>query len=1115
MAAMAPALTDTAAQSANFKLPASPANPGFEGLFSASSPDLPEEHLLSGSKLLSDTVADQSALLDGVTSYEKIISANLPGIDFGSNGKHGLNGHSNGFYHLENLTQLMKGKDTSSVIELIKGLNGNHRTLEDSARTRSTMNELLLERKSFEKELFPDDKVLNIADDLLTEISESSNPPTASSFDETKWELQDFSQESLADLTSKQQTLEERNRHLIERLRQLQLTQLSSFTKDEIGWFVTHVQNDKVAEPPVGCTECRQKQLQVSGQTVFLPCEKHAQGNCRTTKPTPHTSVLQRILQRGDGKEVFRKIDGIQRRLGSNVEHIQTSMDSEATDSSSDESDEEAEFKVAPNEGPSRGYHRLPLNRRAIWKWAVHRAGVARRWTWLQAQVSDLEYRIRQHSDIYKQIKAAKGTVTLGTHPTSEEILRLQSLSRSGKRHSPNASKIARLEKTKTVSPVPLSSVLSNVDHQSARLHQSLSNCLSPPPHTDGDKSSPLQLNGCVYGRSSGNTATVMFTHNHRSSGHVLGFSDSVALSPEEQYCARTRPVRFYRKRRLVRPRDLYHYNPKAKRLSSVRCGCCPPSMCVMCGGRFNNLKPLNPDAMPTQAKVAHLDSGYHPVLSFPYDIPLPVHFESLLSKGENERRVKTSKKRVKPVAAQLKGKKRNIKRLHKLRHKGKFAMLSRSLDGHIYDKKEKCIQLKNDRKIKDEDLRFFSRSKSDSCSLPSTPKSEATTTSEEELRICRTDIKKKRTQAYIERKSRERSISLPNIGVRPQSAASTPPDSKPSTPTAQLGCSLPSSTLQSMNKKKAVAGGDAYDIDNIVIPYSMLASTRVEKLHYKEIDTPGWRMVINGVMTDLSHHPEEPINLPQPEDVVEEDESTADGDYTIRHLQYEITEKKKFLAILANQGNAASGAGRRSRRTRNNSSNSTPDPLSPNGSISEHSLHSNFDSPMSPSPLATPNHTATPNAAPPPPPSTTPAAADSSIPRQLRSTSSDKRRISFGSDSQSSFDEGVSDPVHGWSRRAFPLTDEEVSEISISTQQEPHKPLFNYRTQPPSISLGVPPFESEDDSSGSDKEVDDPNDPEWTVVAKRKQPKAESPTDDDPLVLHLAVKKEGVSSPS
>ena len=31
----------------------------------------------------------------------------------------------------------------------------------------------------------------------------------------------------------------------------------------------------------------------------------------------------------------------------------------------------------------------------------------------------------------------------------------------------------------------------------------------------------------------------------------------------------------------------------------------------------------------------------------------------------------------------------------------------------------------------------------------------------------------------------------------------------------------------------------NAYDINNIVIPYSMAASTRVEKLNYKEIQTP------------------------------------------------------------------------------------------------------------------------------------------------------------------------------------------------------------------------------------------------------------------------------------
>jgi len=38
---------------------------------------------------------------------------------------------------------------------------------------------------------------------------------------------------------------------------------------------------------------------------------------------------------------------------------------------------------------------------------------IASRWTWLQAQVSDLEYRIRQQSDLYRQLRSLKGAVTL------------------------------------------------------------------------------------------------------------------------------------------------------------------------------------------------------------------------------------------------------------------------------------------------------------------------------------------------------------------------------------------------------------------------------------------------------------------------------------------------------------------------------------------------------------------------------------------------------------------------------------------------------------------------------------------------------------------------------
>lgn len=49
-----------------------------------------------------------------------------------------------------------------------------------------------------------------------------------------------------------------------------------------------------------------------------------------------------------------------------------------------------------------------PLQRRAAYRWAEARAGIAARWMWLQAQISDLEYRIRQHGEIHRQIRAAK-----------------------------------------------------------------------------------------------------------------------------------------------------------------------------------------------------------------------------------------------------------------------------------------------------------------------------------------------------------------------------------------------------------------------------------------------------------------------------------------------------------------------------------------------------------------------------------------------------------------------------------------------------------------------------------------------------------------------------------
>lgn len=50
--------------------------------------------------------------------------------------------------------------------------------------------------------------------------------------------------------------------------------------------------------------------------------------------------------------------------------------------------------------------------KRAAWRWARDRAAVASRWSWLLAQISDLEYRIRQHNELYNQIRRSKGLVT-------------------------------------------------------------------------------------------------------------------------------------------------------------------------------------------------------------------------------------------------------------------------------------------------------------------------------------------------------------------------------------------------------------------------------------------------------------------------------------------------------------------------------------------------------------------------------------------------------------------------------------------------------------------------------------------------------------------------------
>lgn len=50
-------------------------------------------------------------------------------------------------------------------------------------------------------------------------------------------------------------------------------------------------------------------------------------------------------------------------------------------------------------------------SKRATYKYAKDRGAVASRWCWLSTQISELEYKIRQHTDLRKHIRATKGAL--------------------------------------------------------------------------------------------------------------------------------------------------------------------------------------------------------------------------------------------------------------------------------------------------------------------------------------------------------------------------------------------------------------------------------------------------------------------------------------------------------------------------------------------------------------------------------------------------------------------------------------------------------------------------------------------------------------------------------
>ncbi|XP_066483565.1 KAT8 regulatory NSL complex subunit 1-like [Tiliqua scincoides] len=456
-------------------------------------------------------------------------------------------------------------------------------------------------------------------------------------------------------------------------------------------------------------------------------------------------------------------------------------------------------------------------------QWAMERAAIICRWTWLQAQVSDLEYRIRQQTDVYKQLRANKGPVVLGDLK-HEDVLKQRFgstatvNSRRNKVLPPSSHlKVTTADRQCDSSPLVPSFFLQNADKQNSHLAQSLRNlvCQSPSctpingsPEPPKACTSPCQVNGIS------NCFNTCSTSNNFQDG--VG-SDRILKKPKEinslpatsssldNSCvaARIRPVCKYRKRRLVRVNTVSHLSRKPQKPLTMRCSCELPNSCILCDCKAS-IQTIDPETMSLEERVALLDSGFHPILSFSHGNPLHLHFDALLREDQ------------------------------RLSHKLKSLKMSHW-------------------GMKDVTNNFCSSSLTAPGSLLKGAVSH-------NLFVPSPQTHKPGPLHHVP------SLCLEN----------TPAQHSSQVPGNSMAAS--SSALPAKKKKMECS----YDINNIVIPMSMAAAARVEKLQYKEILTPSWRVV----------------NLKQLEtsgDADSELEDTSDEVYLNHHYKFEELERARW----------------------------------------------------------------------------------------------------------------------------------------------------------------------------------------------------------------------------
>ncbi|XP_046995389.1 KAT8 regulatory NSL complex subunit 1 [Schistocerca americana] len=685
-----------------------------------------------------------------------------------------------------------------------------------------------------------------------------------------------------------------------------------------------------------------------------------------TTTTTSATAVSGPQLRLSP--DVVKELDSVSGQLHTQLKFVQNELDSDVTASSSGG---ESCDEFLTNEDSNQ--HTLPIEKRAAWRWAQHRARIASRWTWLQAQISDLEYRIRQHNDIHRQIRLTKDPMVLADVPF----------------------------------------------------------CAA------GGAGPPLVVNGYHGGGSGAGAGAGAGSASLASQG-----------KSEEQCCARVRPLARQPqlpKRKLLHVQGLHAASKRASRPATVRCACRPPAtVCALCTGRPDPTQPRPLHAhLPAAERAAALDPAFHPVLSMPQDVKESIYYEGIMKTTEWQQ--KTLRSSLKSMRAAGLPKfdrdtvveRRNKK--HQVEPRRKYtSRLKKTMTNTLTAKIKKKLTKSRKQKNTDNNNHTLQR-----------------------IKRRRRDGPKSGNSSYHGYEDGDDDV--------PDSGASVSKHASPVPSPGPASCSLERLTSQGSCKVSGESSRrkreNSYDIDNIVIPYSIASAARLEKLQYKEIPTPKWRLIENNFVgrSRLSLRNNGVIRRSSHESDVED---ISDETIALRHDRCEMEEKKKFMSYIKLPYSGRSRAARRTDSRAESSGANTPDPMSPNPSEYQDGI----------SPVMSPL-----------PPSSDPDQYCGSGTRRRTVSSSRWHRDEM----RSSTPDGVTE-VPPYEPRKFPLSDD-MYEKMLKCMPEGHP--YPPPSQEPKkllakdIEFGEsrPVSPSTDSTESAIGEGEDPNDPEWTVEEERE----------------------------